>query len=272
MTNDLTAVIPWCNRLELQQTLPDNMEVFGTCEVVVVNVGGDLRTLSGILHKSHYQNLTVLDVPIQAFNKCLALNIGVWHSHTDNILLLDADILITEDLLSEAQSALDRNTFVTVPKGRESDPARHPQTLHSTPFIAERLQITELTFADGRTATVEFWQGSCGRSLAGLMLLRKADYLAVEGSNSKLFGWGFEDYDLQIRLQTHLGLRRVSATNAAAHMTHEIPKLATRSASENRNLRVALASYASGNFLGTYSTDVSVWREKTRIARPPLAT
>lgn len=267
MTRNVSFVIPWHNRRELRQALAENEPVFADFarEVFIVNFGGDQAMLETMV-ADFDRHLTILDIRAPEFNKCLALNLGVWHAQSDNVFLLDADIIIDKDLLAEAGGMLRNGTFVTVRKGRELDPPRHPQTLAGTPCLAERLNTSELLFADGRTATLEFWQGAAGRALSGLMLIRKADYVAVEGSNSALFGWGFEDYDLQIRLQIHLGLERVSASYAT-HITHPVDELSNLSASEARNVGTAMANYTSGNFFGTYSSDAETWIPKTVIVR-----
>lgn len=260
----LAVLIPWCARPELRCALEANADVLShwATEVILVNDGSDISELLALIDSSRVPNLCVLNSQANAFNKCRALNIASSHSKATNLLLLDADIIITDALMEQLWGRFDHGKFVTVEKGIELDPGRHPQTLFTCPCLAERIETTELKFTNGSRATIHFWQGSCGRSLSGTMLLRKVDYLSVEGLNSALSGWGFEDYDLQIRLQVQLGIERVS-TGSATHITHAVDEAGIRAASQSANLQAALANYNRGNFLGTLSHDVAQWKNRT---------
>lgn len=263
--SEISFVIAWCDRPELEVCLRRNRELFidTQARVLIVNGGGDLLFLRGLIAAVGVPGIRIVDIEGARFNKCCCLNLGVSCSETERVFLLDADIILNRELVDMASLALSTASFVTVQKGIESRPDAHPQTLHSTPGLSERRQTTELLFRGGQKASVEFWQGSQGRSMPGVMMLRRSDYIAVEGCNSILSGWGFEDYDLQIRLQVQLGTGGASV-GVATHITHDFNDAASRTKNEARNIQLCVQNYNRGDFLGTYSEDVARWKPKLR--------
>ncbi|MGO9130043.1 MAG: galactosyltransferase-related protein [Bryobacteraceae bacterium] len=253
-------MIPWCNRPQLQIGLQENCELFASlgAQVVIVNGGGSLEDLAGMLAQAAPPDCVVVDMPGAVFNKCCSLNVGVYSSATEQAFLLDADAIVGRELIEEARRALRPNTFIAVRTAEELVPEAHADILRGLGALTGRRVITELTFTNGRTAAIEFWHGVKGRSLNGLVLMNRSDYIAAEGCNSGLSGWGFEDQDLQIRLQAGLGLERISLSSAI-HITHEQEAPELRSANEAKNIATCFANYENGNFLGTYSTDIAEW-------------
>ncbi|HUO38480.1 MAG TPA: galactosyltransferase-related protein [Mycobacterium sp.] len=98
------------------------------------------------------------------------------------------------------------------------------------------------------------------RRAPGLLVVRRSHFLEVNGFDSNLHGWGWEDQDMIARLTLGVGLHRISRGNAI-HVTHddnlrvseyrEKDQWATR----DRSFRSALANYDRGWFLGTYARD-----------------
>ncbi len=270
---ELSFVIPWFTRKELKATLQANAQVFdsATREVIIVNGGNNAALLRSIVSSVSSVRPRVVDISTTlagtGVNKAAALNIGVHKAQGTKVLLLDADIVLTQELVERAQYLLDDETFIVMDRGVEERPEAHPQTLGQSPYrLREHQTTTILTFANGRQASYEFWQSKNGRSISGLMLLYKKDYLLVEGCNSELRNWGFEDYDLQIRLQAQLGLRRISI-GTPLHLTHDFPAGNSMGESEALNTQTAFANYAECNFLGTYSKDVAATAEATEMSR-----
>jgi hypothetical protein len=99
------------------------------------------------------------------------------------------------------------------------------------------------------------------RNAPGLLLVRRDDFVAINGYNAGLHGWGWEDQDMIARLTLGRGLRRVMAGNAI-HLSHDdhariahYPAVASRWESRDRMFRTALANYDDNNFRGTYDRD-----------------
>ncbi|MBC7978833.1 MAG: glycosyltransferase [Myxococcales bacterium] len=270
MTPALSVVIPWCNRDELATTLAHNRARFaaGHAVVIVVNCGGRRRALAQQLATANVAGLRVLHIPVRRFNKSLALNLGAWAASAPRLLQLDADILLDDDtMVVQAPALLARPGFVNVERVHESAAARSErpsQLLH----IAH---VIELETADGRRAHIEtnrYRLTDRSRSAPGLVLLRRADFLAVGGMTSDLEGWGWEDLDLLVRLQLQLGLRQRLA-GAVIHLSHGDASRDTRGRSrivtEADNYQRCLAHYALGRLIGTYRADVARW--STRLER-----
>ena len=106
----------------------------------------------------------------------------------------------------------------------------------------------------GRTATIEHRMTSDGtRTGSGLIVVDREHFIEVQGFNSQLEGWGFEDYDLQIRLQLLLGLKR-KTFGEAIHLSH---RSAFRRETNSRNEAACFSNYKQGLFHGTYADDVA---------------
>ena len=131
--------------------------------------------------------------------------------------------------------------------------------------------VVELETAAGERVRIEtnrreFRHGSRGGP--GLIALRRQDFLAVDGMNSDLRGWGFEDVDLVARLQLcELGPR--VAVGGALHLSHDDSLRSTagaaRARSEQHNFAVCLANYRLGHLRGTFTDDVQTCAETIEI-------
>lgn len=270
MPPPLSIVIPWCDRDELAETLAHNRARFvaSRAEVIVVNCGGDRAQLARHAAATEMPGLRVVHVPARRFNKSLALNVGAWAARAPRLFHLDADILLGEDdLLSRARALLGRPGFVNVERVHESAGQRRG---HRRSHLEHVAHLIELQTRNGRRASIEtnrFRLVDQSRSAPGLVLLRRADFIAVGGMSSDLEGWGWEDLDLLVRLQLGLGLRQRLA-GEVTHLSHDDRRRDTRgrrrTETEADNYRRCLARYAAGHLAGTYRADLAQWRERLR--------
>lgn len=264
-------VIAWRDRPELAETLAHNARHLAAhdAEIVVVNCGGQpTAALTEALARLALPRLRWLDVPVPRFNKSLALNLGAWAARAGRLFFLDADVLLEPDVLPAALGHLDAGPcLVTVERVRESQAAPAP----SYPALAEIAYTIELVTPDGRTAQVETNRvrpGDGSRSGPGLVLLPRDQFLAVDGMNAALEGWGWEDLDLLARLQLALGLPRRRA-GTVVHLSHGDDRRAllgrSRGATENDNFQRCLANLGAGNYHGTFARDVAAWASQVRV-------
>jgi hypothetical protein len=217
---------------------------------LVVNAGGELALISSLLAQVKDTRVRLIDLPGQPFNKSQALNVGVHCSRGERIFMVDADILLAADTMKEIEGLRTEETFVTIRHVVES------QGLRSALLSSEIVQTSEYICSDGRRSYIEFRTGSDNsRSGPGLLLLNKQDFVSVAGFNSALRDWNFEDYDFQLRLQLHLGIRRVLA-GEVIHLSHIDGARAKRVESNRRNRSIAESNYRRGKFMGTYAHDV----------------
>ena len=262
-----SIVIPWRDRPELKETLAANAAVFArhAVEVMIVNVGGDVDGLAGILREQPLLNMRHILLPGAAFNRSLAKNIGILCSSGRYLFFLDADITLVSDPFAAARRKLEReDAFVYIRTLYESRPERDPELA----YVHETIYMQRMTLKDGRVARVRTRRGSDGSACApGLLAVRRTHALDAGGFNSALVDWGFEDFDMHIRLQVAANLAP-RWTGAACHLTHgndkrEVSGVTVRDGSRRNKLKCA-ESYSRGEFLGTYDEDARVWRDRLR--------
>ena len=252
----LSVIIPWRDRPEIERTLEHNRSLLPDAEVIVVNCGGDHDALMALLSRVNWPAVRDIWLPMERFNKCRALNRGVASSCGEHLFFLDADVLLQPDWLPSARASLDEG-FVTIERVHESQPFAPIPDSH----IRILRPVTELVTRDGRQIRLvknerDLVNGTRGGP--GLILLRRADFLAVGGMHSGLEGWGWEDIDLIARLQI-FGLRR-RFMGEVVHLSHGDETRALygerRSVTESRNFHHSLRRYVEGNFQGTYAEEL----------------
>jgi glycosyltransferase involved in cell wall biosynthesis len=255
-----SVIIPWCNRNELSETLKKNLPVFEKheVEVIISNVGGDPTILQDILQPFPYPVITIQRPEITLFNKCLALNLGVSAATGSYLFLLDTDIVLEEDLLPAAAALLENNCFLTIKKVYESQKT----TTAARSFISELAYFIEIKDINNNKALIEtsrHYINEKSRSAPGLVMLRKEHFMEVNGMNTDLSGWGWEDNDLLCRLQLKLSLKW-EKISSAIHLTHTDQQRTisnnSRKASEAANYAKCLDNYSQGNYAGTYKKDL----------------
>jgi glycosyltransferase involved in cell wall biosynthesis len=277
MAHALSIVIPWCNRSELGSTLRRNAEAFQSldAEVLIVNCGGDAQALEPLVRASDLPCPRLLHVRQGRFNKCLALNIGTVFSQGPRLLFLDADIVITPAVLAGLVDRTDERAFATIQWVVDSDATTRPSDL------AEFIQRMELAWTDGERMSFEFFRSrgaDHARGGPGLICALKEHLLAVDGMNSRLTSWGWEDLDLIVRLQAVHKIDRV-LFGEALHLAHDDTCRSltgtTRHESTQRNMSICYGNYGRRHFLGTLRHDVTACREKviehgSAVAHPAL--
>jgi glycosyltransferase involved in cell wall biosynthesis len=265
MRPQLSVIITWYDRPELRRTLDENRHVFDRheAEVIVVNCGGSEAGLRDVLSGAGPRRLRRVDVQTTVFNKSLALNLGASVAQSDRLFLLDADIILKEDFLPAAFEAVAARRFFTVERVVESDPEPLPPQDH----LEEMTNQLSFVGRGGRRATAtvrrRFHEGS--RNAPGLVVLAREHFLKVGGMNADLFGYGWEDRDLLLRLQFALGLEERSA-GTVIHLSHKDESQheawRDRRKGEQLNFAACVKNYRAGHYAGTYYDDLSVWKEK----------
>lgn len=267
-----SVVIPWFNRPELATTLAANASRFQRyrAEVIVVNCGGEPDEVTRLIHGIPIDGLRQVVVPVQPFNKPLANNIGASCSSRECLFFLDSDVVLSTDIFRSAHAILETQpSFVSIRRIVDSP----PRTAPSLP-IRRIVTTQEWSFTDGRTARLRFEQTFAERCGPGLLLIRKPHFIAAGGFNSALEGWGFEDIDLQIRLQLTTGVR-MRLSGSAIHLSHGDEMRCVRGGSLeadiNANRRSCIDGYNRGCFTGTYEQDVRKWQAAIREPEPSAA-
>ena len=251
----LTVIIPWCDRSSISEALQRNRDVLAEFEIIVVNVAGDRGQLVRHVARAGLNNVRLVHVAAAAFNKSLALNIGIHLASHDACLVLDADIVLDDYKVTDALQVLEEECFVTL--GRVAHVREEGG--QAAPGLRYLRNLIELELADGRITQVETSSLSNvdkSRSGPGILLARKSWLVGVSGYNSRLQGWGWEDIDMIVRLQFS-GLQR-RQYGFGLHLTDEHPpsSLETKRESEARNRLLAYNNYAAGNLRGTLEQDV----------------
>ncbi len=279
MELQLSVLIPWSGRPELARTLEHNIACLKEqrTEVIVVNCGGSAADLAAILQKVSSPMVRAIEIPASRFNKALALNIGIDVARADTVLTLDSDVLLNSETLLTEDINLERE-FFSVESMREESPVEQPlqflQDLREGQLVSvDQVHSLRFTWADGsksevRTARKSLVDGN--RAGAGLLMVLKRHLVAVGGFNSSLESWGWEDNDIQFRLEHVLQLRHVER-GYVVHITHGDDLRAmhgkTRADLTFFNLKRSLAAFAQGKFEGSLHADVREWRSRLRYER-----
>jgi hypothetical protein len=260
----LSIIVTWRDRAELAQALPGLVEAarLADGDLTIVNFGGDLHALRSQLQASPTR---VVDVASQRyFHKARAQNVGAAHTHRPVLFFCDCDIVVDAEGVARlaAQVAGQDGVFATLAGVRESRRnARGGR--HVTSFG----YTLRLRTADGRELSIvddEEDAATGARHAPGLLLVRRTDFLAIDGYNARLHGWGWEDQDMIARLSLGRGLRRLSE-GYAVHLSHDddariahYPPVRDRWESRDRMFRAALANYDAADFRGTYREDAAL--------------
>lgn len=259
----LSIVVSWRDRVELARALPSLVEAARGAggEVTVVNFAGSRALLREQLAALADQ-VRVVDVANQPFfNKAAAQNVGAASTTQPVLFFCDCDIVLEPpSVIALAKQLHDApGSFATLAGVRESE-ANSRQARHVVAFGYE----LHIKTADGRQLKILDSEEDAQtglRNAPGLLLVRRDDFVAINGYNAGLHGWGWEDQDMIARLTLGRGLRRVMQGNAI-HLSHDdrariahYPPVASRWESRDRMFRTALANYDANNFLGTYDRD-----------------
>jgi hypothetical protein len=262
-TKSVTVLIPWCNRDEVIRTLSANSAWLRQfCEkVVLVNCAGSSEWLRENLMPLTNLRTVVLEVPTNAFNKSLAINLGLTLVQSDLVLILDADIII-ENFFPRATHLCEGGAAVTLKEVRESDQFAGLESELSELSMSLRMKSRNSKKASVNTSRFDFLRGS--RSAPAILLALRKCLFEVNGLNSQLLGWGWEDIDLLLRLQMKCGLRH-RQTGRGVHITHSdrvryFGPFSCRTESQEHNSQLCIARYQIGDFDGSLRRDLQDWR------------
>lgn len=257
----VSIVIPWRDRAQIATTIPtfiaEARAVGG--EVVLVNLGGnesDLRRYLG----SHADGLRVVNrYAAEHFSKPRAMNIGAALCTHDVLFFCDCDVVLEAGSVAALRDAVlgDAGTFATLRYVVEAVPTEKKGHILRCDYA---LRIILRSGREVRIENHEHDMPAGHRKAPGLLCVRREHFREIQGYNSHLSGWGWEDQDMICRLTLGLGLRRRSM-GQGVHLTHDDEQRTTayeqkdKWLSRDRAFRHALAAYDRGEFLGTLSAD-----------------
>lgn len=254
----ISVIIPWCDREELEETVQRNCDIFAKrrCELVIVNCGGNQDHLRSMEFPSGLP-IRLIQVDSSDFNKSLALNVGAYFSKCPRLLLLDADVILLDDLLLSEEREY-HSRAIALAQVVESAWGDSPQTQNA--YVREIRTVAHFFFVDRsvelRLRATLF--NDRGRNAPGNVSVPKADFLKTGGMNSDLKGWGWEDFDLLLRLQV-ISNTQIEYLGKGVHLSHGDEKRkyggGSPAESDMLNQQKALAAYNEGKFIGTFGTD-----------------
>lgn len=260
----LSIITSWRNRQELEQAWPRLAEAAALVggDLTVVDYSGDRSQLAEQLQDYDPGVVRVARVDSELyFNKARAQNIGACYGENKVLFFCDCDILINPNEIAELATELaDSNgTFATLAGVTES--VVNARLAGNVVRFGYELRIR---IANGRELhIVDFEEDAADgtRQAPGLLLVKRTDFLAINGYNGRLHGWGWEDQDMISRLTLAAGLKRIQRSRAI-HLSHDdtarmahYPPAQNRWESRDRMFRQALSLYDRGDFNGTFSQD-----------------
>lgn len=268
MKKDITFVIPWSNRPELETTLKSNIDYLNSAiisyDILVVNCGGNTHMLESILAKFDSKIVKSVVLNETGFNKSLALNKGITVSKSNYFMCLDADIILLSIDFKEIFAKIEEGYFVTIQDVNEQDQVISPisELDFEVNGVTSFKYKIELEKKDGSKIEIDLNKNDLinnRRSAPGILITRMEDIVCVNGYNSELEGWGWEDIDLIVRLQ-FAGLKRLEM-GSVLHLTHNDnmryidSELNNKSENENFNFQRCMINYQLGIFEGTLMKD-----------------
>lgn len=272
----LSIVVSWRNRKELGRALPGlaaSARALGG-DVTIVNFGGSREVLDEQLD-DHASDVNVVEIDNQQyFNKARAQNVGAANTKQPYLFFCDCDIVLEPATVASLVERLRANpgTFATLAGVRESE--LNSRGGNHVVCFGYHLRIRT---KDGRVLEIvdnEEDANDGTRQAPGLLLVKRDDFLAINGYNSRLHGWGWEDQDMIGRLTLGAGLTRIQ-DGVAIHLSHDddarmaaYPPFKDRWESRDRMFRQALANYDAGDFRGTYDRDAREYPATRRNGRP----
>ncbi|WDE09273.1 glycosyl transferase family 2 [Thalassomonas viridans] len=261
----LSIIISWRDRLELKRALPTFIETAALLdgEINIVNFSGSDELLNDLIGENRTR-VKVTKVDNQHyFNKAAAQNVGASTALHPVLFFCDCDIILEPAQLVELYHRVAGGDRVFATLAGVSETEINSRGAGHVVSFGYELNIRT---ADGRTLKIvdnEEDSENGTRQAPGLLMVKKQDFIAINGYNSQLHGWGWEDQDMISRLTLGLGLERI-ISGEALHISHDdharlafYPEVASRWESRDRMFRTALANYDNNDFAGSYSADIA---------------
>ena len=268
----LSIIVSWRNRTQFRESIPSllaSCELTGG-EVTVVDYDGDSVMLSEQLEGIPRSRLSIVRVSGERyFNKARAQNVGASYAEHPVLFFCDCDIIVNPGEIAELAIEIQRSggLFATLAGVRES--VVNSRMAGNLVSFGYELNVR---LANGRELHIvdnEEDAATGTRQAPGLLLVRRADFLSINGYNGRLHGWGWEDQDMIARLTLGSGLRRLQR-GVVTHISHReeermahYPAMSSRWESRDRMFRQALAFYDAGDLRGTFDDDLTQLRHES---------
>jgi glycosyltransferase involved in cell wall biosynthesis len=264
----LSIIVSWKNRKELARSIESLLATAAhfNGELVLVNFDGDTQLLAQLMNGFAGEALKIVNVKDQPlFNKSASNNLGAFHARFDHFFFCDCDIIMEPATLQGLFGRVQETeaSFGTL-EGVKETIINSIQNNHIVSFGYELFIRTK----NGRTLKIvdsEEDANDGSRNAPGLLLTSKRNFESINGYNSNLVGWGWEDQDMISRLTLGAGLTR-KIFGKAYHISHDDQErtkhypISNRWESRDKMFRQALANYDADQFMGTYSKDISTYQ------------
>lgn len=258
----LSIIITWRNRKELRESLKKLVETSEKVngDLTIVNFGGSremLRSQLGI----YSSKVSVVQVEQQKyFNKSCAQNIGAFHTTKPVLFFCDCDIILDPECIQYLlqQVSQKNGIFATLAGVKESE--KNSRRGKNIVCFGYELKLRTASGRELHIVDNEEDASDGSRQAPGLLMVRRSDFYSINGYNSQLLGWGWEDQDMIARLTLGSGLTRIQS-GYAIHLSHDDSArvahypLQNRWESRDKMFRQALANYDEARFQGTYNKD-----------------
>jgi len=258
----LSIIVTWRNRGELKEALKSFESVVEhfNGELILVNFGGEEVFFASQVKDSR-PFFRIVRVPEQEhFHKTLAANLGASYARFDTLFFCDCDILLDPYELQILYDAIttQENAFGTL-SGVTETKVNSIGGKHVVNFGYE----LKIKTRNGRILKIVDQEEDANngyRNAPGLLMVKKNDFMKINGYNSELIGWGWEDQDMIGRLTLGAGLHRILSGHAK-HISHDdhsrtgqYPEK-DRWLSRDKMFRQALNNYDNERFIGSFSVD-----------------
>ena len=264
----LSIIVPWYNRQELKLALLNlakSMEEIGG-DITIVNLGGDQELLESQV-KDWKKFLSIINITSQGnFNKPVAQNIGASYAKFPYLFFCDCDIILPPGILLSLFNKIkeNNNVFGTLAGIKETE--INSRKANNLILFGYELR---LKIADGTEVKIVDNEEDAEvgtRQAPGLLLVKRSDFEKINGYNSQLDGWGWEDQDMICRLTLKGKLTRIS-WGTAFHISHDdetrmqgYHNYDDRWQSRDKMFRRALANYDQDFFMGSYTKDIKSYK------------
>lgn len=221
-TYNWPAALELCLLSVLKQKQPPH-------EIIVADDGSGDETLSVI---KYFQN--ILPVPLyhvwqpdKGFRKTLILNKAVHKSTGDYIVQIDGDVILDRYFIADHVAVAEQGAFVRgtramigEAKTQELIAAKSINVSFLSPGIKHRNNALRLFFLRAMGARKKMSSNSVrGSNLA----FWKADFIAINGYDNQLTGWGHEDEELAARfINTGIIKKIVKLCAVQYHLYHAV--------------------------------------------------